>query len=157
MSDKVSQTELVGTATCKRRWSEVLEKAQYRRTIPGVLSLLLVAGASNWAAADEASTGAIERTPTPLAGSTPKSDRLDQGSCWYAIFFCSQGPDEALRWTERHGHGRVIDTLSLEFPRLKKGFYCAVEEPLPHKAAVDRALFSKGSGRAPGAYAKEGC
>ena len=125
-TDDVGQsvsTELVGTPGLKRRWAQVLEKRHNHRT---VLVLLLVAAATNWAVADEASTGAIERTPTPLVGSMPKSDRLDQGAYWYTIFFCSLGPQEALRWTEQHAHGRVIDTLSGEFPGLKKGYYCAV-------------------------------
>ena len=80
-----------------------------------------------------------------------------RGSCWYAIFFCSRRPDEALRWTERHAHGRVIDTLSKEFPRLKKGYYCAVDGPLPRNVAVDKAQSSKRMEKAPAAYAKEGC
>jgi hypothetical protein len=80
-----------------------------------------------------------------------------RGSCWYAILFCSRRPDEALRWTERHAHGRVIDTLSKEFPRLKKGYYCAVDGPLPRNVAVDKAQSSKRMEKAPAAYAKEGC
>lgn len=135
----------------------MLEKAQNQCTVRGVLILLLVAGATNWAVADEASTGAIERTPTPLAGSTPKSDRLDQGTCWFAIYFCSLGPREALRWTERHDYSRVIDTLSGELPRLKKGYYCAVEGPSSRKSALDKAQSSKRSGQAARAYVKEGC
>jgi hypothetical protein len=79
------------------------------------------------------------------------------GSCWYAIFFCSRRQDEALRWTERHAHGHVIDTLSKEFPRLKKGYHCAVDGPLPRNAAIDKAQSFKRFGRAPAAYAKEGC
>jgi hypothetical protein len=79
------------------------------------------------------------------------------GSCWYAIFFCSRRQDEALHWTERHAHGHVIDTLSREFPRLKKGYYCAVEGPSSRESALDKAQSSKRSGKAPGAYAKEGC
>ena len=121
------------------------------------LSVFFVAVASNWAVADEGSTGAIERTPPPLVGSTPKSDRLDQGACWYAIFFCSLGPQEALRWTERHALGRVIDTLSGEFPRLKKGYYCAVEGPSSRKSALDKAQSSKPASKTPRAYVKEGC
>ncbi len=121
------------------------------------MSVLLVLGFGTSALAGDGATGAIAPEQIPAARATSKSDRLDQGSCWYAIFFCSQGPDEALRWTERHAHGRVIDTLSLEFPHLKKGYYCAVDGPLPRKAAIDRAQHSKSSGRAPGAYAKEGC
>jgi hypothetical protein len=107
--------------------------------------------------AHESATGAIGTAQIPAARAMPKFDRLDQGSCWYAIFFCSRGPDEALRWTERHAQGRVIDTLSLEVPRLKKGYYCAVDGPLPRSVAVERAQTSKRSGRAPAAYAKEGC
>jgi hypothetical protein len=80
-----------------------------------------------------------------------------RGPCWYAIFFCSRQPDEALRWTERHAYGHVIDTLSKEFPRLKKGYYCAVDGPLPRNVAVDKAQSSKLMGKAPAAYAKEGC
>lgn len=125
--------------------------------VRGVLCMCFIAVASNVAVADEASTGAIEKMPTPLVGSTPKSDRLDQGSCWYTIFFCSLGAPEALRWIERHAHGRVIDTLSGEFPRLKKGFYCAVDGPSSRKSALDKAQSSKRSGTAPGAYVKEGC
>jgi hypothetical protein len=136
---------------------ELLERAEARYVYSIGMSVLLVLGLSNGVLAGEGATGAIGPEQIPAARAAPKSDRLDQGSCWYAIFFCSQGPDEALRWTERHAHGRVIDTLSLEFPRLKKGFYCAVDGPLPRKAAVDRAQSSKWSGRAPGAYAKEGC
>jgi hypothetical protein len=125
--------------------------------VRGVLSVFFVALASNWAGADEGSTGAIVKTPPRLVGGTPKSDRLDQGACWYTIFFCSLGPQEALRWTERHAHGRVIDTLSGEFPGLKKGYYCAVEGPSSRKSALDKAQSSKLSGKAPGAYVKEGC
>jgi hypothetical protein len=135
---------------------ELLDGAEVGYVYSIGISVLLVLGSSSGALAGEGATGAIGPDQIPGVRTAPKSDRLDQGSCWYAIFFCSQGPDEALRWTERHA-GRVIDTLSLEFPRLKKGFYCAVEGPLPRKAAVDRAQSSKGSGRAPGAYAKEGC
>jgi hypothetical protein len=147
----------VGTATTKRRWPQVLEELRNGCTVGIVLSVFHVAMGSSWAIADEGSTGAIERTPTPLAGSTPKSDRLDQGSCWYAIFFCSLGLTEALRWTERHADGCVIDTFSREFPRLKKGYYCAVEGPSSRQSALDKAQSSKRSGKAPGAYVKEGC
>ena len=119
---------------------------------------VLVTPISNRAAlADNGATGAIVGPQIRAARATPKADRLDQGSCWYVIFFCSRGPDEALRWTEQYAHGRVIDTLSLEFPRLKKGYYCVVDGPLPRNAAVDRAQTTKRSGRAPEAYAKEGC
>jgi hypothetical protein len=121
------------------------------------MSVIMALSLSTGVMAGEEATGAIGPEQIPATRATPKSDRLDQGSCWYAIFFCSQGPDEALRWTERHAHGRVIDTLSLEFPRLKKGYYCAVDGPLPRKTAIYRAQNSKLSGKAPGAYAKEGC
>jgi hypothetical protein len=136
-------------------WKKLLDGADLGGAIR--MSVLLVIGLSAGAMAGESATGAISPEQIPAPRATPKSDRLDGGSCWYAIFFCSEGPDEALRWTERHAHGRVIDTLSLEVPHLKKGYYCAVDGPLPRKAAVDRAQSSKGSGRAPGAYAKEGC
>ena len=134
----------------------------FDRSVSGCLFLVSMSTAiafplSIGAVAHESATGAIGRTQIPAARAMPKSDRLDQGSCWYAIFFCSRGPDEALRWTERHAHGRVIDTFGLEFPRLKKGYYCAVDGPLPRGVAVERAQTSKRSGRASAAYAKEGC
>jgi hypothetical protein len=82
-----------------------------------------------------------------VGNSTKLADLVRSGGC----------PQEALRWTERHAHGRVIDTLSAEFPRLKKGYYCAVEGPSSRKSALDKAQSSKLSGKAPGAYVKEGC
>jgi hypothetical protein len=125
--------------------------------VRSALSVFFVAIATNLAMSDESSTGAIDRTQPSFARTGPKSDRLDQGSCWYAIFFCSLRPSEALRWTERHANGRVIDTLSKEFPGLKKGYYCAVEGPTSRKSALDKAQSSKRLGKAPAAYAKEGC
>ena len=37
--------------------------------------------------AEDTATAAIGTVQIPAARPTPKSDRLDQGSCWYAIFF----------------------------------------------------------------------
>ena len=53
--------------------------------------VLLALGLSTGATAGEGATGAIGPEQIPAARATPKSDRLDQGSCWYAIFFSSQG------------------------------------------------------------------
>jgi hypothetical protein len=139
-------------------FNEQLLAAAIGSLIRSGMSVVMALGLSTGSMAENGATGAIRPEQTPAAQATPKSSRLDaEGSCWYAIYFCSRGPDEALRWTEGHAHGRVIDTLSLEFPRLKKGYYCAVDGPLPRKAAIDRAQNVKRSRRAPGAYAKEAC
>jgi hypothetical protein len=42
--------------------------------------------------AHESATGAIGTTQIPAARAMPKSDRLDQGSCWYAIFSAPADP-----------------------------------------------------------------
>jgi hypothetical protein len=41
--------------------------------------------------AEETATGALGMMQIPAARPTPKSDRLDQGSCWYAISFVLGG------------------------------------------------------------------
>jgi hypothetical protein len=102
-------------------WKELLHGVDVAYVCAIGMSALLVIGLSAGAMAGEGATGAFGSEQTPEARATPKSNRLDQGSCWYAIFFCSEGPDEALRWTERHAHGRVIDTLSLEIPTSQEG------------------------------------
>jgi hypothetical protein len=71
-------------------YSGLLHRKEVRGVLLVCLSMVIIPIKSIGTMADDGATGAIGAAQIPAIGGTPKSDRLDQGSCWYAIFFLPQ-------------------------------------------------------------------
>jgi hypothetical protein len=102
---------------------------------------------------------ALEASDRPAAGSAPVADgtfQVAQACGWYAIFICSRSRGEAQRWANRYT-GYVINTNSRQYPNFAAGWFCAVQGPMGHTAAVATAARWRRSGASPTAYAKNAC